>query len=67
MTVRELINMLMNLDLDKPVFITEIDKDAETKCIGYVGMSPIIISEKQIIDVNIHGIYNTDFNCITIQ
>ena len=68
MTVRELINLLMNLNLDKPVFITEFDnKDNEDKTIGYVEFEGIHLSDYVIKDVDIHGVYGDYYNCITIN
>ena len=67
MTVRELINKLMDLNLDKPIYITELNTDNE-KTIGYIdGMKEICLSDYSIKDVGIHGVYNEMFNCITIS
>ena len=67
MTVRELINKLMDLDLDKPVYITVIDQNAKSNCVGFINMDSIKLSDQKIIDVDIHGVYGERFNCITIQ
>lgn len=66
MTVRELINKLMDMDLDKPIHLCELTND-NTKCIiGYPEIGKICESDYKIIDVDIHGIYGTFLNCITI-
>ena len=66
MTVRELINKLMDLDLDKPIYLTEFNED-NSKTIGYVKMESISLSDYEIKDVDIHGVYNDYYNCITIS
>ena len=67
MTVRELINKLMNMDLDKPIYVTRITDKTNGNCVGFIDNNPITIAKEKIIDVDIHGIYGTFFNCITIQ
>lgn len=71
MTVREMINKLMDLELDQQVYITEIDKEAVLECVGFVDTNPIIKSNKQIIDISVNGFsghgYNDKINCITIN
>lgn len=65
MTVRELINKLMDMDLDKPIYLCELTNDA-TKCIGYPEIGMICKSDFKIIDIGVHGVYGSYFNCITI-
>lgn len=71
MTARELINKLMDLNLDKEIYITRpIDKNSEhgyEHQIGYANNIPIEPAEQEIIDVGVHGLYGTYLNCITID
>lgn len=72
MTVRELINQLMDLDLDKPIYITRLCEKGNTdKAIGFMGRNgygdAIELSKYKIIDVNVCGVYQEYYNCITIQ
>lgn len=66
MTVRELINKLMDMDLDKPIYITEF-ANIDDNIIGYINSAPIKLSNFEITEVDIHGVYNAFFNCITIK
>ena len=65
MTVRELINKLMDLDLDKPVYITEFGSYGDST-VGYIGLDPINNTGYDIKDISVHDIFGTRFNCITI-
>lgn len=56
----------MDLDLDKPVYITEFCNNDKNNCIGYVGNKEIKKSDYKIVDVDIHGLYQENQNCITI-
>ncbi len=69
MTVRELINKLMDMDLDKPIYITEFANidDNVNNMIGFINSEPIKLSNFEIAEVDIHGVYNAFFNCITIK
>lgn len=67
MTVRELINKLMDMNLDKPIRITEFANNIDDNIIGYINSDPIKLSNFEIAEVDIHGVYNAFFNCITIK
>lgn len=67
MTVRELINELMNLNLDKPIYITEPTDNSDDKTIGYIGHQGIKISDLEIVEADIHGVYGEYFNCLTVK
>ena len=66
MTVRELINKLIDLDVDEPIYITR-KTDNINHHIGFVGDNSIELTDYEIIDVGIHGIYRDFRNCITIR
>ncbi len=66
MTVRELINKLMDMNLDDPVYITKIVDHTSSKCVGFVNDNPIELATEKIIDVDIHGVFGTLLNCITV-
>lgn len=71
MTARELINQLMNLDLDSPVYLAEIPnvRPKFENVVGYATTenSQLINSKFTIKEVGVHGFYGARFNYIVLK